>query len=77
MPLTTESAARKDNTTGRSFVQFEHRHFATLADMIKRMHSVGSEEDRTWIADYFAGELAATNPRFDRARFLSACGVQS
>jgi hypothetical protein len=25
----------------------------------------------------FCNELAATNPRFDRERFLKACGVQS
>lgn len=27
------------------------------------------------IARTFAAELARTNPRFDRARFLAACGV--
>jgi histone H3/H4 len=29
------------------------------------------------VAHNFANELAATNPRFDRARFLKASGVQS
>lgn len=28
------------------------------------------------IAETFADELALTNPRFDRARFLRACGVE-
>lgn len=30
---------------------------------------------RDHIARTFADELAATNPRFDRARFLKACGA--
>ena len=29
------------------------------------------------VAYRFADALATTNPRFDRARFLAACGVQS
>lgn len=28
------------------------------------------------IADVLAGTLAADNPRFDRARFLTACGIE-
>ena len=37
------------------------------------------EEGNTllWIlAQQFANELQADNPRFDRARFLEACGVK-
>lgn len=29
------------------------------------------------LASNFADALAHTNPRFDRARFLKACGVES
>lgn len=29
------------------------------------------------IAAHFAQELSYTNPRFDRSRFLRACGVRS
>jgi hypothetical protein len=32
---------------------------------------------RNMIAEAFADELADTNERFDRERFLRACGVQS
>lgn len=32
--------------------------------------------DRGRVAEAFADELASTNPRFDRARFLRACGVE-
>jgi hypothetical protein len=28
------------------------------------------------LANMFATELAATNPRFNRERFLAACGVE-
>jgi len=28
------------------------------------------------LANQFANELQADNPRFDRARFLAACGVK-
>ena len=29
------------------------------------------------VVSYLVDKLAADNPRFDRARFLTACGVQS
>lgn len=32
---------------------------------------------RQHVANAFADRCGATNPRFDRARFLKACGVQS
>jgi hypothetical protein len=35
------------------------------------------EQERAAIAEHFASALAATNPRFDRERFLAACGVES
>lgn len=43
----------------------------------------GDERDRPNVymrdrlAGMFADELAQTNPQFDRARFLKACGVSS
>lgn len=73
MPLTTESAARKDRNSPLS-VTLEHRHFAFIAATIADLHSI-KEKDRTWVADFFAEKLSGTNPRFDRARFLSACNA--
>lgn len=35
------------------------------------------QEDITLLAEDLAGELAATNPAFDIARFLKACGVDA
>lgn len=76
MALTTEAALRKDRTSAKSTM--EHRHFATVAAVIRRatFHGFNQEEQRR-MADQFAHELAGTNPKFDRARFLRACGVES
>ena len=67
--LTTASALRKDK---RTRAQLQHRHFATIADIIRRM-----DDGAPWpvedIQTHFADHLADTNPRFDRQRFLNAC----
>jgi len=74
MALTTEAAARKDRTTRTTL---EHRHFATVAAIIRDMRGnldlrfSQGEVDR--VAEHFAAELRSTNPRFDRKRFLAAC----
>lgn len=68
--LTAASALRKDRRTSG---QLEHRHFAQIARII------ATEFPRARIrqtAGAFADGLARTNPRFDRARFLRACGVE-
>lgn len=69
MPLTTESALRKDERTSATL---EHRHFAFIAQTIAKINNAGY---RTDVAVHFADELPRTNPRFDRARFLKACKV--
>jgi hypothetical protein len=69
--LTKESAARKDSTTGAT-AELQHRHFAFIAAVVK------DETDmfvRGRLARRFADACARTNPRFDRTRFLAACGV--
>lgn len=71
MALTTEAAARKDKTNAG--VTMEHRHFATIAAIIADMPLAFSGV----VALRFANALHHTNPKFDRARFLRACGVQS
>lgn len=70
MPLTAESALRKDRLNARAPVM-EHRHFAVVAGVIAKL----SCDVRLDIARHFANELAATNPRFNRHRFLRACNV--
>ena len=70
--LTTESAARKDRTSG-NVAKLEHRHFAFIAATIQDMEL--SREAKWRMIDAFADACAATNPRFDRNRFLTACGA--
>ena len=69
MSLSIETAARKDRRAG--LCEMQHRHFAAIAAIIKNLHGGLSVP----VADHFANRLAATNPRFDRARFLKACGA--
>ncbi len=70
MALTKQSAFRKDKTNAFASTM-EHRHFATVAAIIAEL---GGKERRA-MANLFADRLRNTNPRFDRQRFLAACGV--
>lgn len=69
--LTTESAARKDRTSGKS-ATLQHRHYACIASIIRELAPV---QRRDVVALHFADQLRFTNPRFDRDRFLKACGA--
>lgn len=69
MPLTIESATRKDQTSGNG-ATLEHRHFAFIAATIKEL----SPKYREAVALHFADACRYSNPRFDRARFMRACG---
>jgi hypothetical protein len=48
------------------------QHFCFIASVIASL-----DGDREQAAQVFADRLAECNPRFDRDRFLVACGVQS
>lgn len=53
------------------------QHFALIAETIAGLedsHVIG-EREREFIAARFASQLSNTNPNFNRARFLRACGV--
>lgn len=69
MALSIDAATRKDKASGKG-ATLEHRHFAfiaaTIADMPRGLRSA--------TAQHFASAFASSNPRFDRARFLTACG---
>ncbi|RWI90541.1 MAG: hypothetical protein EOR22_23655 [Mesorhizobium sp.] len=54
--------------------RFEHRHFATIARIIRDIPARGG--DQLNIARHFARELRGTNPRFQASRFLAACGLE-
>jgi len=81
MPLKPDAALRKDRTTATDRAIFQHRHFAVIADIIRRMEKVNNQEHgfidvREDVAEHFADWLASTNPNFDRSRFLAACRVE-
>lgn len=67
--LTDKAAHRKDITTGLADMQ--HRHFATIATIIREMPVDVYRSEQ--IAEIFADNLARTNYRFNRDRFLRAC----
>lgn len=69
MPLTLKAATNKDRAQPVS-AKFEHRHFAEIARIIRSMPLDVARESAM---DTFAAELARTNPRFDRTRFVCAC----
>lgn len=73
MALTTEAALRKDKTNASATM--EHRHFATIAAILADLPSEWSRKPA--VIEHFADALRHTNPKFDRARFLRACGVES
>ena len=56
---------------------YARRHYQHVADTI-RTHLI-AEDDITpeFVAEVLAAEFSADNPRFDRARFLDACGVET
>ena len=76
MTLSTQSALAKDLRNHSNDMQ--HRHFATVAAIIAAMREAGfTNRTQTDVAEYFAMNLASSNPRFDRLRFLRACGTHN
>jgi hypothetical protein len=52
--------------------------YVLIAAVIKAASDApGYSERNAFVAFALADALALDNPRFDRARFLTACGVQS
>lgn len=68
MTLSIEAASRKDSRAKAPAMQ--HRHFAFIAKMVSELPD---SVNRLTVARSFAYELHATNPSFDRDRFLAAC----
>ena len=73
--LKQEAALRKDRTTR---TELQHRHFAFIASVIAGMptHAASLRAQQRSTALAFADACAASNPRFDRARFMRACGLE-
>lgn len=76
MALKPDAAARKDALGAKHPATLQHRHFAViagiLADLDGDTHGVSRGQHRD-ICEHFAIRLAATNPNFDRKRFMTAC----
>ena len=70
MPLSPAAAHRKDLTEKPAVMS--HAHFRTIAAILREELAAAPITSRP-IVDRFADALARTNPRFDRARFLTAC----
>lgn len=49
----------------------QKRHFQMIANILREIDL--SQDQRAQLARAFARELASTNPRFDKDRFLAAC----
>lgn len=57
----------------------QRRHFELIAETIRDFALPGDNESswrRALVARHFAHRLRATNPNFNEARFLRACGVE-
>lgn len=75
MALSTTAALAKDKYTARTRSgTMQHRHFAAIASILAGMPD---EDGRDCASRLFACELSRTNPNFNRARFLKACGVEA
>lgn len=74
MALTPESALCKDKIDAVRDMSgtLQHRHFSIIAGIVAE---IADTAEREKIARLFADKLCSTNPRFDHARFLRACGV--
>jgi hypothetical protein len=66
----------KDKNTALRGVELQHRHFSFIAAVIRDMpdHAASLRAQKRSVANAFADACRATNGRFDRERFLSACG---
>lgn len=73
MTLSTDAATRKDKTTK---TELQHRHFAFIAAVIASMpdHAPSLRAQKASCATAFADACQGSNPRFERARFMRACG---
>jgi hypothetical protein len=55
---------------------FEHRHYVRIAEIISGLPAGGTHALRGDVAEWFATQLAGTNPRFSRSRFVAAAKGQ-
>ena len=75
--LSMEAAKSKDKWTAKYGVVLQHRHFAFIASVIKGMPDQipWPNTHKASVAVAFADACSRSNPRFERERFLKACGL--
>lgn len=54
-------------------MSMSRKHFEMIATVVRE----NGGDQRAALADAFARELRAENSRFDRDRFIAACGVET
>jgi len=62
--------------TYEELIQMTRKDYVMLAEVVKNLDEVIDEYALEVLAGNMADALAADNDRFDRGRFLSACGVK-
>jgi len=76
MALSNTAALNKDQLGAKHPATMQHRHFAVIAGVLADLgpnQGVFPNQNLA-ICQHFADGLAESNPKFDRARFLKACG---
>ena len=53
------------------------QHFELIADVINTSRLYLSDAQRKELASDFAAQLRRTNPNFDHAKFIEACGARA
>jgi hypothetical protein len=78
MALTQASALRKDkrSASGNLNGSLQHRHFAVIAGILADQCEHMPQKQWSAMCNRFADQLAGTNDRFDRHRFMMACSVK-
>ncbi len=66
---------------GARKMTMQRRHFELIAKTLKELDykfpgGRFDDEHRRCVATHFAAKLRSTNPNFNEARFLRACGVE-
>ena len=70
----------ESRTSTMQNLSMQRRHFQMIAAILKAEMDLESTDDGmrslAHLTREFASRLASTNPGFDRARFLAACGME-
>lgn len=75
--LTEATALRKDKAQ-RTNPKMQHRHYAFIAATIAAMpdHAPSLRAQKGSVAAAFCAACRGSNPKFDCARFMRACGEE-